>query len=272
METKKQASLNLPSINNFNIEIAYTDSYESGVIPKFELHTHREIELYIGIKGDVSFLVNNKLFPVSYGDIIISRPEEYHHCVCHSEKKRKFFCVWFECEQNPFIREFFKKNVTANLVIPDELKKKELIDIGFRLLNDDMDEHEKYSCFFMILSILESAQSKIVSYQKMPKDLIRMLEYIDEHISENICIFDIAAELYISESTVERRFKEYLKIRPMEFIRKRKMVMAAEMLKNGETVLNTGLAVGYSDNSYFIKLFKQNYGITPHKYKKDYSI
>ena len=269
MNTVKQKRLSVPMLNDFNIEIAYNDSYENGVIPKFELHTHSEIELYIGIEGDVSFLVNNKIYPVMSGDVIISRPEEYHHCICHSEKQRKFFCVWLECEQNSFIESFFKEKVTGNLVSPDETQKKELLELCFRLLEDDIDSQEKYFCFFSIFNILKSAQSATTDFQKIPEDLIMALEYIDKHISENMQISDIAKTLYISESTIERRFKEYLKIKPQEFIKKRKMVIASEMLKNGETVLSTGLAVGYSDNSYFIKLFKEFYGMTPHKYKKE---
>ena len=46
------------------------------------------------------------------------------------------------------------------------------------------------------------------------------------------------------------------------------MVLAAEMLKSGETVTNVGQTVGYADNSHFIKLFKRYYGVTPYQYKK----
>ena len=42
---------------------------------------------------------------------------------------------------------------------------------------------------------------------------------------------------------------------------------AAQMLKQGESVLQAGAAVGYNDTSYFIELFKAYYGTTPLKYK-----
>ena len=99
-------------------------------------------------------------------------------------------------------------------------------------------------------------------------DLVCILEYIDKHLSENIQVLDISKVSFLSPSTIERRFKKYLNITPLEFIHKRKMLLAAELLRNGESVLNTGMNVGYSDNSYFINVFKRYHGITPFEYKK----
>lgn len=271
MKRIKESQFLFSPIAGFNFDINYTETYKYGFIEQFEMHTHNEIEFYVSVEGDVSFLVNNILYPVAPGDIVISRPGEHHHCVCHSEKDRKYFCIWFGSEENSFIKNFFKDNVSGNLISPEKNEKKRLIDLCFRMLEKDMGEMEKYFCFFSILDILKSAEGNVVGQQNLPEDLMRVLGYIDLHISENVKISRIADTLYISESTIERRFKEYLKIKPMEFIRDRKMVMAAKLLKGGKSVLDSGLAVGYADNSYFIKLFKEHYGVTPYKYKKDYS-
>lgn len=272
MKNTKNSKLSIPTLNNFGLDIHYTEAPYRGEIERFELHTHSEIEFYINIAGDISFLVNNKLYPAGFGDVIISRPGEYHHCVCHSPKDHNYFCVWLQCEQNPFIKEFFTETVKSNLVSPTKAQKEELIEFFFRLMKDDIDNQEKFFCFFNILNILKSAEGMEVKQQDMPRELAKALKYIDENISKNIKVSDISRDLYISESTVERRFKEYLNIKPLEFIRKRKMIIAAELLRKGESVLNTGIAVGYSDNSYFIKVFSRYYGMTPYRYKKKYFV
>lgn len=266
MKYDKKTKLSFPTLNNFTFDVNYC---EVDSIEQFELHTHNEIEFYIGIEGDVSFLVNNNLYPVSFGDVVISRPGEYHHCVCHSGKERKFFCIWLSAEHHSFIYDFFKTQVKANLVCPNEFQKKELIDFCFKLLHNDIDDSDKYLLFFNILQIMKNADTKSKAKQTMPDDLLAVLRYIDNHIKENLQISHISKELYISESTIERRFKEYLNIKPLEFIRKKKLILAAKYLRNGKTVLDAGLLVGYSDNSYFIKLFSSQYGITPYRYKKN---
>ena len=54
-----------------------------------------------------------------------------------------------------------------------------------------------------------------------------------------------------------------------EFIQKKKILAAAELLKKGESVLSAGTSVGFADNSYFINLFKRFYKVTPLQYKRE---
>ena len=99
-------------------------------------------------------------------------------------------------------------------------------------------------------------------------DLKRVIDYIDKHIHEPLTVTQIASTFYISQSTLERQFKQVLNITPLEYIRKKKLILAAQRLQNGESVLQTGLSLGYHDTSYFIQLFKKYYGCTPYEYKR----
>lgn len=103
----------------------------------------------------------------------------------------------------------------------------------------------------------------------MPQELRKIIDYIDAHIYEEITVTGIAKALYISQGAFERKFKAALDITPSEYIRKKKLVLAAEMLKDGKSVLTAGSSVGYNDASYFIELFKRYYGVTPYQYKKN---
>jgi len=269
MKTMTNEEFSLIPIEKINFKIVYAETHDEGV-EEFELHAHDEMEFYIGVAGDISFLVNNSIYPVSFGDVIISRPGEQHHCICHSEKDRKYFCIWFSLENNEFLSSVFENQINEVLISPDEGQKEQLIKKCYELLNKEVSSEEKFFDFLQILSILKTANGNPHNLLNMPDDLVYMLQYIDNHISENIKITDMAEELFISESTIERRFKEWLGTKPGEFIKKKKIVNAAQVLKKGGTVLDAGMAVGYSDNSHFIKLFKAHYGMTPHKYKKKY--
>lgn len=114
-----------------------------------------------------------------------------------------------------------------------------------------------------------NSQIDILKPNQLPHELEFALDYIDKHISENIRISDICDLLYMSKSTLERRFKKYLDMKPLELINKKKMVLAAKRLKDGDSVLNASLSVGFSDISYFINIFKRYYDVTPYQYKKN---
>ena len=48
------------------------------------------------------------------------------------------------------------------------------------------------------------------------------------------------------------------------------MSVAVRLLEQGYSVLAAGEAVGYTDNSHFIKRFGEYCGMTPLQYKKAY--
>ena len=72
----------------------------------------------------------------------------------------------------------------------------------------------------------------------------------------------------MSQSTLERKFKDALHVSPSEYIRRKKLVLATELLKAGKSVTEAGAGVGYNDTSYFMELFKRYFGVTPYQYKK----
>lgn len=268
MRNIKQASINIPTLNEFNFELVFNQTDRENHTHQIDLHTHQEFEIYINLSGDVSFLVENRLYPLSRGDVIIARPGEQHHCVYRSDLKHSFFWILFDVEKNPSILDFFQKNVGINYISPKEDLKNELIDLCFNALENQQEFTDKLYFFFRLLQILEQGTKEVTNTaHAMPEEMVTILSYIDNHISENLQVSDIASALYISESTVRRRFREYIDIKPLEFIQKKKLHTAAELLKQGESVLNAGLNVGYTDNSYFIQLFKRQYGITPYQYK-----
>lgn len=269
MNCAKEARIHFPAVNEFEFKIRYSELDRSTHVQEIDLHTHEECEIYINLAGDISFMVESKVYPLTRGDVILARPGEYHHCIYRSEARHKLFWILFSGNQNQELLDLFYGEEQVNFISPTEELKIELIDLCHSLLNEKMTDMDRYFLFFRLQSILKTSMTnKTVMKDAIPKDLSDTLVYIEQHITENLQISSIAKALHISESTIERKFKEYLKLTPMELIRRKKILLAADLLRNGESVLNAGLQIGYQDNSHFIKLFKRYYGITPLQYQK----
>ena len=92
---------------------------------------------------------------------------------------------------------------------------------------------------------------------------------MDLHLSDPITIEDIAAAANLSVSHFSRIFKSEVGETAMSTLAKMRCKKAATLLK--ETNLPIGEIssfVGYSDNNYFVKVFKKTYGDTPSDYRK----
>lgn len=268
MEKNKATRFKIPTLTEFDFQIKYSETDRNSHIREIGLHTHKEFELYLNLSGDVSFLVENKLYELSRGDVIIARPGEHHHCVYRSDAIHKHFWILFDCEKNKGILDFLQNEYKENYFSPHDDLREELLDLFHTLHNDLLTDENKIYNFFRIFAILKNSGSKKQS--KLPHELSKIISYIHSHIYEEISVKSIADSLYISQSTLERKFKEVLNMTPLEYIKKEKLVLAAKKLQEGESVLNAGASVGYNDTSYFIELFKRYYKITPYQYKKTY--
>jgi AraC-like DNA-binding protein len=70
----------------------------------------------------------------------------------------------------------------------------------------------------------------------------------------------------MSESNFTNQFKKIIVIKPTEYIKNKKLELAIK-LHETESVTDVAFNLGYSNISYFIKLFKSKYNVTPKQYK-----
>ena len=267
------SKIKYPKLNAFDFSIKYNETDRKSHVREIDLHLHKECEIYINLSGDVSFIVENRLYPLRRGDVIVSRPGDYHHCVYHSDAAHALYWILFDTKGNEalFTPLFDRLLEYGSLISPSNENRERLISLCEKLLLPSVTEVERYATFFSLISILESTDKKSMNEPNaLPHDIGAVLEYIDAHLPEPLTSEVLAQISYTSKSTLERRFSKILGMRTAAFIRKRRLLAASQLLEKGYSVLEAGQAVGYSDNSNFIKRFCEYYGITPFQYKKKY--
>lgn len=105
-------------------------------------------------------------------------------------------------------------------------------------------------------------------YQGKQNILYNVLYYIHEHIQEDISLKDIVVSCNVSQGYISRIFKHKLNMTIMQYIHKKKINIAKEYIlgteKSGSYIANI---LGYSDVSYFCKIFKKHEHKTISKYR-----
>jgi len=101
-------------------------------------------------------------------------------------------------------------------------------------------------------------------------DIIRKTrEFIRTNYKKKIKLVDISKAIYLSPYYLSHIFKRETGVTLMEYLAKVRIEEAKYLLEN--TPLNTtriAFQVGYSDQSYFCKVFKKSEGISPSDYRK----
>ncbi len=238
-----------------------------------ETHIHKECEIYLNLSGNVSFEVENRIYPISRGSVIITRPFEYHHCIYHSNEQHKHFWITFSAKEEDILKIFFSREKGKNnLIILDEEQLKECCLVLNDLLKTGTDSLSRRIGFLQLLRILRSGEGEnsIGDIEKMPQDVLLALEFMNDHLVEEFDVKALAAACNVSVNTLERHFKEAIGITPFAMLRKKRLIVSMEYLRNGKTVTEAALKSGFSDYSNYIQLFRRQFGVTPLQYKKKF--
>lgn len=98
--------------------------------------------------------------------------------------------------------------------------------------------------------------------------LMKALDYINCNYASSVSMDDLCAVSGVSKQYLCLLFKNTLGSRPMEYIAKRRIQAAKELLTGTDkTVEEIALETGFCTASYFCKLFKRYEGITPTRFK-----
>jgi len=97
----------------------------------------------------------------------------------------------------------------------------------------------------------------------------KMVRYIQEHYMDKISLEDIAGSAGISRTKCTSLFKVYTETTPVEYLNSYRLEEAARRLVNEHTpVAEIALACGFSQQSYFGRMFQKEYGMTPLAYRR----
>ncbi|NDL63189.1 transcriptional regulator PocR [Acerihabitans arboris] len=97
----------------------------------------------------------------------------------------------------------------------------------------------------------------------------KVLRYIDSHYSEDLRLEDVAAMVYLSPYYFSKLFKKYQGIGFNAYVNQQRMHSARQMLEQSDWSISViARNLGFSQASYFCKVFRQAYRITPQAYRE----
>ena len=100
-------------------------------------------------------------------------------------------------------------------------------------------------------------------------ELNEAIEFIEEHLEDELNLEDIAKHSSYSAYHFQRFFNYISGIPLSEYIRRRRLSRAAFELQNGEKVIDVALRYGYMSADSFTRAFTKQHGITPRECKKE---
>lgn len=212
---------------------------------------------------------------------------EYCNINAFTECERKKSLYIYKCHlglTEAVLPIFYEETIIAFLMFGQVLdgdNKKALIDKTFKTLKI-IDKSLKKEVYY---SITEMPHKKIEAIAKMMEVYASYIQFsdciylhmggiatliktfIEQNIDKELSIELITKRFNIGKTTACNKFKEDFHITINQFITKKRLEKAKEMLRNGNhTVSEVSDLCGFSDYNYFIRTFKKHIGKTPSKF------
>lgn len=262
------------------------------------IHDKRNIdsfEIIYGIKGCAYIQQDEDKFEVTPGKALLLLPGHVHKGYKESESEVSFYWMHFKCTDNfellsskaaqslmfPLISGSYLNKSCHFIMIPVFFKpnESEKLIIQIRQLL-----HSAYSknCmmltnnYLLTLVLMELSQQIVASsandlHDETSRKFSEIIEWLRININKNYSVTEIAKKSNFNKDYLCRIFKAHTGMSIIKYINGLKISKAKELLFCSElSIKEISYALGFSDEKYFMKIFKAYENLTPSEYRRSY--
>ena len=132
-------------------------------------------------------------------------------------------------------------------------------------------EGDKLEAASLLFSLLSGALEALPARSRRPLSppVEKAVAYLRENYWKEICMRDLAAHCFISESRLYHLFEKELRVTPLNLRNELRVDRAAAMLRRGVRSVNELLAAtGFTSESHLRRLFREQTGMTLSDYRR----
>ena len=245
-------------------------------------HVHDNmLELFYVCSGEGQYMVDNRLYPIRKGDMVICNAGVLHG------------------EEPALVRQIHSYSVALTGVQLDGLPPNCLMDqyacpvVSCGQLAEQVEQMMRllyllsadpahlagvcsslaYSMVLLTQALVSSrARQQTAAKVETPSVLAhRVRQYLDEHYSENLTLRFVADRLHMNEYYLAHIFSEEFGTPPMQYVIKRRIGEAQDLLIH-ETLPIAEVAdrLGYTSVCHFNAMFKKYVGMSPGQYRRSF--
>ncbi|PYI52279.1 AraC family transcriptional regulator [Paenibacillus flagellatus] len=252
-------------------------------------HSHAHFELYYFHGGKGHYLIGDKIFVLSPGDLILMHGMTLHCPNMDASVPYRRTTVHFDpafvkalADDKPFevnvLKPFYElKNCRIPLSGDVRLEVEALLE-KMRKLSDDRGKVSRDRMLVAFLDLLlivyDVCEQSADSASAFPTDKERhvqsVVDYLEEHYQEDVHLEHLEERLHVNKYYLSKLFKEVTGATIFNYLYHRRINQAKIhfLLERSLSVTDVCYKVGFKHPSHFTRMFKQRVGVTPEQYKR----
>ncbi len=251
----------------------------------YSAHWHDAVEVIIPIENYYDANVDGESYRVLPGEILIIPPRKMHALTAPGNGSR-FVCL-FNVDFFSALKDYSSVVYMLDkciLITPENYAPvySEIYDLFTQIWNEyfqntEFYEFSIYANLFQIFTLLSRSQLNQVHLftESSPgkrreyfSKLNGVLEYIDEHYTDDLTLDEVAEHSGFSKFHFTRLFKEYMNCTFYDYLITRRIKAAEILLSQLDlSITDVALQSGFSSISTFNRTFKAKKGCTPGEFR-----
>lgn len=238
-----------------------------------ELHWHNAVEFIFFLDGELEVSLNGTIYRPKPRDVIVINSSVVHSFSVSDTPVDYYVIIASD--------DFFKVNnfYTDTTSFQQLIRSDELSSLFESIIKeyDSKDEFSNLSILSLLMSVfvylrrnftLEEKNSLPLENNKV--NMIRdTIAYIRENYSKKLTVDEISIHLHFSKSYLSHTFKEITSYSLVEFINLVRCQNARILLLENYSVSQAAFNCGFTELSYFTRVFKKTMGILPSEANKE---
>ena len=258
--------------------------YLDAVPPNVDFHEHEFFEVFFFQSGNVSYNIEGRIYQLRPGDILLTDNRDIHKPEIRPGKPYERYVIWI---QPNFLLRVNETGTDLSQCFTDASQRK------YKLIRPESDvtTHLKGICEKMLRSRDEDAfgsgtlayiylleflvylnRAYFATPEEIRKDVTEnekineVVAYINDNLTADLTLDQLAEACFISKSHLAHQFKTYTGLTLYQFIIKKRVTVARNMLREGAPVMEACMRCGFNDYSNFLKAFKREFGRSPKEF------
>lgn len=231
----------------------------------FKEHFHPIYELLYFIKGKADFTLRQEVYHLQHHNLLFVKPGSFHNIIIKEVVPYERVVIRFSPDDISPELNASLNNLPSVFDIRGSLLENEILhlDSYATLLTEPTRERVFLSQLTIILSLLAESETLGRKEDKINTSVARIIEYIDEHLTEIHTVDDIAEGLNMSSSTINKVFMKHIQTPIMKYVRTQKCMLAKSLMTTGLSSYQAAEEAGFDYYSTFYRAYKSIFKTAP---------
>lgn len=253
---------------------------------EFNYHYHDFHKILILLSGDITYCIEGRTYQLRPDDIVIVNAGEVHKPIIQSDAPYERIIIYISPS---FIAEYQEPDNDLSLcfrhafteqshVLRLHSSKNGKLAASIRELDRSLKDQDyardlkHHICFLEFMIQLNRAalhnHVAFIDNSTSNEKILAVLDYLNQHLTEDISIDDLSARFYLSRYYLMHTFKEQTGYTIGNYLSTKRLLLAKDLITSGRPMTEVCYACGFRNYSTFSRAYKKCFGESPREFRQ----